>query len=62
MSKKESELEREDLEEQKNQNRNFYSEGEVVENDIEKRKRIANLINKIEAKEEHTKVKAKMEG
>ena len=59
-------LEREikDLEEQKTKIELLFSEGEVAENDIEKKgKELQNLINKIEAKEERWfELSAKMEG
>jgi ATP-binding cassette subfamily F protein uup len=59
-------LEREikDLEEQKTKIELLFSEGEVTENDIEKKgKELQNLINKIEAKEERWfELSAKMEG
>ncbi len=59
-------LEREikDLEEQKTKIELLFSEGEVTENDIEKKgKELQNLINKIEVKEERWfELSAKMEG
>ena len=59
-------LEREikDLEEQKTKIELLFSEGEVAENDIEKKgKELQNLINKIEVKEERWfELSAKMEG